>query len=346
MRRRRLLDVVALAVLATGCDPSYEPCSRACSLLNACALLPSPLGAGVDPGDNCETRCKNGGDGVRDTILGCVGDAGALSGPSARSWCGVPDGSSPDPQDGVCLGLAMCMSRGVPNTDILGQSSVSVLVIGGQAEAGVLPAPTEVDCQNNGPVSTPVESAWCAEVGARTVQPFLLSESSFWQVPAVSCGAALNTSTTFAPVTPGLARPGIYVVGQTPPSMPDGGSEGGTAIQPLEGGAPDASASQYCWVFWGDQIVAPAGSSQSAPVPIPGPDTVANGGWQYACERGASCHDGIDNDGDGLIDCADPKCEAECTLDAGVPISEAGVPPGDASMDATVSPDSGVDSGD
>ncbi len=238
------------------------------------------------------------------------------------------------------------MNRSLPNTDVLGQSSVSVLVVGGDSDSGALPNPKAVDCQDQSSVNTPVPVDWCAQVGARTIQPFVLQESAVVMAPAESCGMALATATTFAPITPGLIRPGVYVVGQTAPPMSDAGNDAAGIAETADGGAPDASASQYCWVFWGDQVVAHSGSVQAAPVPLAGADGLWSPGWIYACEVGAACHDGIDNDGDGLIDCADPMCAAECTMDAGIATTDAlegpAVTPIVQGQDATVDTEGGA----
>lgn len=320
--RPRSIDLALVALLSAGCSKPNEQCATTCELLGACGLLPSPLGAGQDPYDNCKERCNQTDPGVREPIFACVDNSDIFSAPSARSWCGPAEGSTREPEDGVCLALATCMNRSLPNTDVLGQSSVSVLVVGGDSNSGALPSPREVDCQDQSSVNTPVPVDWCAQVGARTIQPFVLQESAAVMAPAESCGLALTTATTFAPITPGLVRPGIYVVGQTATPMSDAGNAAGIA-EPPDGGAPDASASQYCWVFWGDQVVAQAGSVQPAPVPVAGANRLASPGWIYTCEVGAACHDGIDNDGDGLIDCADPMCAAECTMDAGIATTDA-----------------------
>ncbi len=54
-------------------------------------------------------------------------------------------------------------------------------------------------------------------------------------------------------------------------------------------------------------------------------------------ESGAQCNDGLDNDGNGLIDCADPSCKdtascsgcGNCVLDPGEQCDDCNLVPGD-----------------
>jgi hypothetical protein len=341
----RLIVALAAALLAlVQCSESATArrCQQACARLNACGLLPSPLGGGLDSQDNCQSRCQESDQpsdsNLQSAVLDCVlpSESGTGIGDFGRSWCGAPLDATTEANDGLCAQVAACLSRTNPSGSILGQSSLTVLVAGNADGGSPLPTAEGPGCATSccdAAQETPTDPSWCLAVGARSIQAFVVQESNATLGATQTCAAALTNPTLFPGLTPGLARPGLYVAGQTvAPAPPDGGDADAEA---------GVGSSAYCWVFWGEQVVTRAGATTEAVVDIVPSQILVDGGWARTCERGAACHDGIDNDGDGLIDCADPKCEVECSEDAGSVDASIG-----AKNDAEAGvPDGSVDSG-
>jgi hypothetical protein len=335
-------------VSLAGCTSTStrDVCAGACDALSACGLLPSPLGAGDQLVGNCTERCVSSDPVARSAIETCTGtaEAGAetLGDNLERSWCGEVDGSASG--DEACSRVAACLGRAFAGTSILGEAALTVLVTtNGDAAA---PVPTDDTCQAAVGAEAPPTVDWCAGVGARSVQAFAVQESTAILGPSQTCAAAISSPTTFTPLKPGLVRPGVLVQGEQVIPVDAGGDAEGS-VDVADGSMPEGGTTgvAFCWVFWGEQVVARAGTTQTANVPLEAVDVLATGVWRYACEQGATCHDGIDNDGDGLIDCADPKCESECSGDGGAGVGagasdggEAGAPSGTAvESDATLS---------
>jgi hypothetical protein len=90
-----------------------------------------------------------------------------------------------------------------------------------------------------------------------------------------------------------------------------GGGSGSTETKCTDGRDNDRDGATDC----ADTDCAADSSCQVTPPPPPPPPTGEPeqceyyGGWnQYT----AKCEDGVDNDGDGLTDCADPGCQTSC----------------------------------
>jgi hypothetical protein len=316
--RRIAATVAVLAALAglAECndDATARSCEAACARIQACGLLPSPLGAGPDPQENCSSRCEESDPTLRSAALDCAlpAEAGRGIGDFGRSWCGAPTDAAIESLDGLCSQVAVCLSRVNSGGAILGQASLTVLAAGLADGGSPLPTAEDLGCTTTcctPAQEPPTDPSWCTLVGARSVQAFVVQQANATLGGSQTCAAALTTPTSFSEVTPGLARPGLYVMGQSMIGAPSDAGEAGT----------DAAivSPSYCWVFWGNQVVVRAGSGTQAVVDIAPFQMLLEGGWPRTCERGAACHDGIDNDGDGLTDCADPKCEVECSDDAG-----------------------------
>jgi bacillopeptidase F len=75
----------------------------------------------------------------------------------------------------------------------------------------------------------------------------------------------------------------------------DGSDRRGGSPCPAEGGDPTPTPTPT-------PTTTPPPSPTPTPTPTPTPDTIGSEG------KGNTCRDGIDNDGDGLIDCFDPDC--------------------------------------
>lgn len=93
------------------------------------------------------------------------------------------------------------------------------------------------------------------------------------------------------------------VCGLVPPESLDGGTAGGTdAGSDLDAGVEDAGVAMD-----GGTEPDDAGTPDAGSPPVP------------ACvPRESACADGVDQDGDGQVDCADPDCDGRSCGDAGV----------------------------
>jgi hypothetical protein len=290
---------------------SDTACTTACENAEQCGLLPSPLGAagqGVTDQQNCIDRCNVTSPDQRTVVTSCTNVDAALDG-RAMAWCGdgVTSGS------GACDQIASCLTQAL-GEGILGQSALSiVLAPGGDAEApaDVPDASTCVACNSQcggkvcdsracgGALGAQNATSWCVSVQAATAQLFYISGTRQVFGPTVACSDGLDRASVFDSLSPGPFRAGVKIRGA---SQADAGN--------VEGGAPTAP---YCWVFYGPKVVLGAGETDQTVVGLLEPGVLSSRGGVHTCEDNAIvCADGFDNDGNGLIDCADTQCAAYC----------------------------------
>jgi hypothetical protein len=178
--------------------------------------------------------------------------------------------------------------------------------------------------------------AWCGGEFATVGRAFVFQGGAYAFSDVAGCADLLTRPPTFTSLEPGPALVGIEVRGT--PTV-DAGGEGGVNVP--DASSPDAAADAgpqaFCHQYYGDTIALLAGQVQTALVPLRNDA----GAPVFDCEEGAVlCHDQIDNDLNGLVDCSDPRCAPVC-VDSGVPSLDAGLnPPDSGAADASAS-DSG-----
>lgn len=104
-----------------GCDTTSSPpnCSELCALARDCAVLPSALGAGPDPYENCKQRCANSEDaGIAKSI---TANCGAASKAEVASWC---EGR------GTCAVFGACLARELGRATPIAVGSLNVSLVG------------------------------------------------------------------------------------------------------------------------------------------------------------------------------------------------------------------------
>jgi hypothetical protein len=281
---------LAFAAGCLGSDLSNEgDCETFCHDLQVCGMLPSILGVQssaddygeVAATDNCKTRCARTPAETQSRMLDCR----QTKRPAERDWCDTPS---------ACADLSACLVGEFPGVPVTGQASVQVEAWSKSCEGSPV-TPDAPYCSESVPESP---CTWAdganAECGARDlgVRAFIDQGTGRRFGPSRSCAAGLTEHTAFSNVAPGRLRVGVQLIENTesPPAR-----DGGAAATTVPGPA--------CREFVADAVVAAGSVSLLLGVVV---DGIAGGS---SCEI---CDDGGDNDGDGLVDCADADCLVEC----------------------------------
>ena len=291
-------------------------CSQACATAATCGLLPSPLGGGSDGVGNCTQRCELTDLATGAPVISCLtsADVGSSQGSPSDLWCGAQP---------ACATAASCLSP-------LGPGLVPLSTVSVAAYAGPLGAYDTGSCSPDAsaPPSnefTPPEAmTWCNPF--TEVIPFIQQVTGYTFGASVPCSVALTQTTPFESQPAGAIRAGFEIFGTIPGDA--------SVVRDAGAGSPRP---QFCWVFHGDRVLAVSGMPVTIGVPISeAPPTSA----PAECEHSeTACSDGIDNDGDGAIDCQDLKCIvfsvcATHPVDAGREAAGAGVSRLDAGLAA------------
>lgn len=163
--------------------------------------------------------------------------------------------------------------------------------------------------------------SWCRESQASTGRGFVLERGTYVYGDSTSCEDLLTSGVTFDNLLPGIWRVGIALNGAA-----DAGADAGITVP-------------FCHVYYGEAIGLAAGTTLAANVPLP----ASSDRNAFDCEKGALCADGIDNDENDFIDCADPQCATEC--DGGAAGDAATVEPRDGDTGDGELGDSGASDG-
>lgn len=325
-----LLAAVAFAPWIGSCtnDEIGVACEDACGMAQHCGLLPSPLGAETDhveAEDNCRRRCELSDKDTRESIASCLKREN-ISDPQ-DDWCGADAGRHP------CADAAACLVSHFGSEAILGRVEVNVVAV---TDAGpecpddpvtedpndsiCRPEPcsqeacdegktVECDCTSCEELMTAAKASdICSGINAYAARYFLTRKGTYYRFAEQGCLEGLSDIGATLDLPPGPLRAGVEV---------RGAYEADTDAPP-DAGPSDVEGESYCRVFYGPELVLPAGASYEIPIPIPELTDVDD--WPNVCEDSAPlCGDGEDNDGDGLEDCADPDCALSCEEEADQP---------------------------
>lgn len=321
----KLQSLILVCMLALGCadEKVSTICRRACARAQLCGLLPSSLGGGDDPLDNCRERCSLSDDndkGVQAAVIECM-QASEPPTHFESDWC--EDRSQ-------CAAAAGCLRGRLPGST-LGQASLTVQLAtasgwtcpegSGATLASVdcvappqgdKPSPRcEMDCVSTNCVDGESCSAACgsgdttgfcgctggAQVGQ--MQVFVQRGPEREAVRQGTCFELFETSIVFANLAPGVVKVGVELVGSATPE----------AIQDEDAGELDALPAlgpSFCRTLMTEKAVLMAGTRSDARIVVPPLDEC---GEFRACENSVeACGDGIDNDQDGYMDCSDLDC--------------------------------------
>lgn len=266
------------------CDvdaPQSSICNQACDTASACGLFPSALATSNGGKTDCTEKCELSNSIAIAPVLACL-HAPANAG-SADAWCGAQP---------VCTNTVQCLTgvsaSFVPVSDVTVTARIGDVQPFGETcllgdDAGVA-------------FSTTQAMTWCA--GFTVVVPFVEQNLQYSFSDALPCTLALTQPVTFSALPAGATRAGLEVYG---PILTDGGAGDGG-----EGGVASDGPRRSCWVFHGDDLIVSSGTNGIVAVSLPEMPPLVP---PFECERSlAACSDGVDNDGDGKVDCADTKC--------------------------------------
>jgi hypothetical protein len=362
LQHRRVLRFIGVAVVLSVALCAFAQCGsadtlrceEACETANTCGLLPSPIGAttyGISAKDNCIARCKLTNGGIGNTItscLGTVGDAGFV-----RQWC--------EPL-AACARAANCLRTAAGGPGLLGNAGLSIVVLDSDAGDSTSPPtstsrPTATDCKEVreractssecAPEETkPCDRAvctnsitetradeWCKAVGSSTARPAVEQFGAWHPGEELSCAQALARPSLIEGITPGMFYGLVEVRG---------------VLVADAGAGKDPSSTRYCVNLFGARTAISAGSIDRTAVQLPSTEAflqVAAKG--IACESDPlACSDGVDNDNDDAVDCADPSCAAFCPTVARPPCDGGACDDGgDAAVQDAATPQDAADGG-
>ena len=344
-----LMSASALGLLggAASCSLTTDnpECPGLCQLLADCGVLPSALGNSTGKFSdqaNCEQRCALTEASIRDDINQCSKDVD-------RTWC---------QERNSCRSFAACLEARFPDQQATGVAQVTVAAVpwehaaydpcsstptgntggaGGEGGAGA------ADARNSNSFDETTARDWCTRVRASRGRVVFSDAVGMRFGDDTDCVSLLTKPASFVSVRPGLVEYGIELRGtltlpgltRPEPSTAPGGLQGagGTSLvkatataadefgsrQLMTARAPDQQPSVCVYLPGARAQISPGSTELVVPVRNTPRFTRSVG----ECNgRPTSCGDGQDNDGDGLVDCADPKCA--CTTSSTTSTPEAG----------------------
>lgn len=306
--KKRLLAVLtstAMYLLLAGlgsCSLTTENvnCPRLCELLLDCQLFPSSLGTSTgsfSARENCEQRCALTEPLVRDELVKCGNEV-------EPTWCQERES---------CRSLSGCLESQFPDQLTTGTARVAVGAISSREDPQQ--ACPEASTNSPTPFDEMTAQELCARWGASQGRVVLSDAVGTHLGAEQECATLLVKPTSFSDLRPGFVEYGIELRGIFSSSArPDRrpflsnpkpfGPLAPAGTTPFFTIVEDAALS--CSYFPGaSAIVAPTTRELNVPIGQ-APRMVAAQG--ECAGRASSCSDGADNDGDGLVDCADPKC--------------------------------------
>jgi hypothetical protein len=265
--------------------------------LDECELLPSPLGTGRNARTNCTDRCVLSEERVANVVIECYQRAAAAE---SVDWCRA---------ESACPILADCLGQRFPGEDPTGVGFIEVQV--GIARNGIARNPAECsrgdDSADDDALGTrdPMD---CAAVGVTDVTLFPIPGSRPIEIAdrQRSCTDALSASFPTVEARAGAYQAKLKLIGPGPSldALDAGLNDAGDAsVEPAPG--PVAA----CKILSSHPLGIAAGEMTRVNLSIPG--DWATSSFLSDCET--ECFDSADNDGDGLPDCSDPACQAECS---------------------------------
>jgi hypothetical protein len=282
-------------------------CRRACRAAQACGLLPSDLGAGDNPSENCEARCSlsSGHSGAaRSGVLRCLEEVDA----GASGW---------DSAQAPCRRAAQCLHERFPSQQF-GIGSVTAVLhappVGastGATDAGCAPAEPAHDCASAATGRSDEcglrVAAFCAEFRVGLLKLFVQRDETRLAERTLSCSDGLEHEIVFSDLSAGSIRLGVELSGALDPDT-DGGAGTVESAEAALAGAPPTGAERpgrlYCRTLLGRNGVLQADQRRRLSLELLAADCAYPG-----CEASAAaCMDQTDNDADGYVDCADADC--------------------------------------
>jgi hypothetical protein len=291
-----------------------RPSVRVPRMIASSALLVVMLmmiiwGCGDDDADACSTFCKELGDchylpsslgGGASPVANCTDrcerSAGGTSAELARDRCLKVDAAA-------CDLLGTCLDTNLPGTGARGVGEATV--------AFRVDMPSGIE---QGPFTA--SDTFCQRLGHAeiTLTSANLPTSNILRV---SCEEALGEGFTQIQLPAGQYSPVVKIVVSQ--------AANGCDIKLPDGGDARGVSATACVLRKADPGTLPAGGSHVFDVHLPSmPCELLVSDPTTACET--DCTNGIDDDRDGLVDCADPACRGVCgAVDASVaPIGDAG----------------------
>lgn len=251
----------------------HELCESNCRRLDDCHLLPSPLGVSRN---DCERQCNSSDSDTIATLGTCLN--APVSGDANVKWC-----DSAQSKPGWCAQASECLSRALPDKQLLGRTSLELQLYSATNLAAIDSAITA--CTPDLDLDAGVEAPVCGTLDVVAAEFFVEVRGERRATGMMSCAPALATPTVFEKLQPGPALAGVKLYW-------------GSASAPQVG----------CAVFYHNSVLA-AGKVARWKLQVPD-NAAAVRNWPLRCESSSACNNGMDDDNDGQIDCADLECAA------------------------------------